>query len=119
MTGQDIRELKDDLEAAPELDQGLAGRMSSLLGGGEAVAGRLMQGTDETIHVAGEHFPGWAITFDGYASTRSNSSWKCTLREVRGPDDDQIVGIGTASSMGLALLAAIAHIHAMRARGYA
>ena len=118
MNGEDIRSLKDALEQAGHLDAALAARMADLMGGGDAMATRLAESLEEAIRVAGDHFPGWAITLDGYASPRPNSSWKCTLREVRGPDDDQIVGIGTAATMRLALMAAIAHIHMMRARGY-
>lgn len=118
MNGEDIRSLKDDLEQAPHFDMALAQRVAGVMGGDETMTSRLAESLEEAIRVAGDHYPGWAITLDGYASPRSNSSWKCTLREVRGPDDDQIVGIGTAASMRLALMAAIVHIHMMKARGY-
>ncbi len=118
MNGEDISSLKDELEQSADFVPALAARISFLLGGDDTLSGRLLVSTEEAIRVVGDHYPGWAITLDGYANPRSNSSWKCTFRELRGPDDDQIVGIGTAATMRLALMAAIAHIHLMRVQGY-
>ena len=83
-----------------------------------AAQAMLIEGVDGALAVTGQAFPGWALSFDGHASTQKNTIWRCTLKETRGQDDDQIVGIGNARSMRLALLAAVAHIQMMRKAGY-
>ena len=117
--------LKARLEEATALDDALAGQAVAMLNAStsgsvdpaEATAG--ITGSIETaLMIVGQLFPGWAVSFDGHASAQKNVKWRCQLSESRGPDDDQIVGIGNANSMRLALLAAVAHIRQMRLAGY-
>ena len=117
--------LKDKLEEAATLDDALAEEAVAMLNAStsgsvdpaEAKAG--ITGSIETaLAIVGQLFPGWAVSFDGHASAQANVKWRCQLSESRGPDDDQIVGIGNASSMRLALMAAVAHIRQMRLVGY-
>lgn len=117
--------LKDRLENATALDEALADEAVALLNAGtsafvdadEAKAG-LSGSIESALRVVGQLFAGWAVSFDGHASAHDNVKWRCRLSESRGPDDDQIVGIGNANTMRLALLAAVAHIRQMRLAGY-
>ena len=113
--------LKDRLEAADVLDEALAEEAVVMLNASSSgsvdaaeAKGAILGSAESTIRIVGQLFPGWALSFDGHA----NVKWRCRLSESRGPDDDQIVGIGNANSMCLALLAAVAHIRQMRLAGY-
>jgi hypothetical protein len=120
-----LKALHESFEAAEsfgatEAEAGAA-MLAGIDGSGiEAAAARtvLMEGVDGALAVTAKAFPGWALSFDGHASTQKNTIWRCTLKETRGQDDDQIVGIGNARSMRLALMAAVAHIQMMRKAGY-
>lgn len=117
--------LKDRLEAADVLDEALAEEAVVMLNASSSgsvdaaeAKGAILGSAESTIRIVGQLFPGWALSFDGHASAHTNVKWRCRLSESRGPDDDQIVGIGNANSMCLALLAAVAHIRQMRLVGY-
>lgn len=125
MDSNALTALRERLESAATLDDALAGDAAAMLSDGfrepiapEATKTGLLGSAESAIRVVGHAYPGWALSFDGHASPRDNTKWRCTLRETRGPDDDQIVGIGNANSMRLALLAAVAHIKIMHAAGY-
>lgn len=120
-----LKALHEDFEAADGFDAAQAEAGAAMLAdidesGIEAADARsmLMDGVDGALAIIGQAFPGWALSFDGHASTQKNTIWRCTLKETRGQDDDQIVGIGNARSMRLALMAAVAHIQMMRKAGY-
>ena len=120
-----LKALHETFEAAESFDAAMAEAGAAILadmagGAVDATEARtmLLEGVDGALAVVGRAFAGWALSFDGHASARKNTMWRCTLRETRGPDDDQIVGIGNARSMRLALLAAVAHIRTMRKAGY-
>ena len=125
MNEQELNALKDRLESVETLDEALAGQVVAMLadefkgaiGADEALAG-LMQSAESAVQVVGHVHAGWALSLKGHASARDNAKWHCTLKESRGADDDQIVGIGNANTMRLALLAAVTHIRIMRAAGY-
>jgi hypothetical protein len=50
-------------------------------------------------------FHGWTIILKGKAS-HSDGSWTCSLRESSLLDDDELIGIGKAKTLPLALAAA-------------
>ena len=50
-------------------------------------------------------FHGWTIVLKGKAS-HSDGSWTCSLRESSLLDDDELIGIGKAKTLPLALAAA-------------
>ena len=120
-----LESLREELEAADELGPDLLGKAHQMMA--EAIDGKLddqgirdaLSGSVEhLLTVAGTAFPGWAVSFHGHASAHASVIWRCTLKETRGQDDDQIVGIGNAKSMLMALLGAVTHIQIMRAAGY-
>jgi hypothetical protein len=120
-----LKALHEGFEAAESFDAAHAEAGAAMLAGIDgsgidAANARTMlaEGVDGALAVTGQAFPGWALSFDGHASTQKNTIWRCTLKETRGQDDDQIVGIGNARSMRLALMAAVAHIQMMRKAGY-
>lgn len=125
MDSGQLEALREKLETAEELGSELADEAHRMMA--EAVDGKLDEqgirdalsgSVEHLLTVAGAAFPGWAVSFDGHASSHASVIWRCTLKETRGQDDDQIVGIGNAKSMLMALLDAIAHIQIMRAAGY-
>lgn len=120
-----LKGLHEWLEAAESFDEAMAEAGAAMLtevpgDAIEAAAAKamLLEGLDGVLAIVGRAFAGWALSFDGHASAHKNTMWRCTLKETRGPDDDQIVGIGNARSMRQALLAAVAHIQKMRKAGY-
>ncbi len=125
MDSAQLTALKDRLEAAAALDEALAADVVAMIGDGlagkldaaDALAG-LLGSAESALRVIGHLHPGWAVSLDGHASPRDNAKWRCKLSETQGPDDDQIVGIGNAGSMQLAMLSALVHIKTMRAAGY-
>lgn len=125
MDEAELKALHGRFEAAEAMDDALADaavamledRLDGKLGAPDAKAA-LLGGTDGAVMVTGHAYPGWALSFDGHASKAPNTIWRCTLRETRGPDDDQLVGIGNAKAMSLALLAAVAHLKMMHKAGY-
>lgn len=125
MDEAEFKALHERFEAAEAMDDMLAesaaamleGRLEGKLTARDAKAA-LLSGTDGAVTVIGHAYPGWAVSFDGHASKAPNTVWRCTLKETRGPDDDQLVGIGNAKAMSLALLAAVAHLKMMHVAGY-
>ena len=61
--------------------------------------------------------PGWEIDLRN-ASAGLGGSWTCALREGTARDDDQIIGIGKAQTLSLAMVAALLRVAARRARGF-
>lgn len=125
MNEAELKALHERCEAAEAMDDTLADaaarmledRLEGKLTARDAKAA-LLAGTDGAVNVVGHAYPGWALSFDGHASKAPNTVWRCTLKETRGPDDDQLVGIGNAKAMPLALLAAVAHLKMMHMAGY-
>ena len=41
--------------------------------------------------------------------------WRCSLRESRGSDEDEMIGLGSGAAVGVALVAALLHVAAQKA----
>lgn len=61
---------------------------------------------EEVLHLIDLALPGWSIQLTGKAM-EPDGHWRCSLRETRGSDEIEIVGLGTAPVVALALLEAL------------
>ena len=61
---------------------------------------------EEILHLVGMALPGWSIQLTGKAM-EPDGHWRCSLRETRGSDEIEIVGLGEGRTVALALLAAL------------
>jgi hypothetical protein len=69
--------------------------------------------TEGTLALIEERLPGWRIAVEG-----RTGHWRATLRESGARDDDEVIGLGRAPTIPLALLAALLRVGQRRARGY-
>jgi hypothetical protein len=77
----------------------------------------LIESTDSVLELIAAMIPGWEISLRGFAR-EPDGHWICTLRESTASDDDEVIGIGTAPALPLAMLLALLRIAALRLRGY-
>jgi hypothetical protein len=61
---------------------------------------------ETVLHLIDTALPGWSIQMTGKA-TEPDGHWRCSLRETRGSDEIEIVGLGTGPAVALALLEAL------------
>jgi len=61
---------------------------------------------DAVLHLIDLALPGWSIQLTGKA-IEPDGHWRCSLRETRGSDEIEIVGLGTGPVVALALLGAL------------
>ena len=60
----------------------------------------------QLLHMVDVCLPGWTIQLTGKA-TEPDGHWRCSLRETRGNDEIEVVGLGTGPVVALALLEAL------------
>lgn len=68
----------------------------------------------QLLHMVDVCLPGWTIQLTGKAS-EPDGHWRCSLRETRGSDEVEIIGIGTGRIVELALLEALLHVGEQKA----
>ena len=68
----------------------------------------------QLLHLIDMCLPGWTIQLTGKAQ-EPDGHWRCSLRETRGSDEVEVIGIGTGRSVDLALLEALLHVAEQRA----
>ena len=66
----------------------------------------VLEPVEEVLHLVDMALPGWSIQLTGKA-TQPDGHWRCSLRETRGSDEIEIVGLGTGPAVALALLEAL------------
>lgn len=71
---------------------------------------------EEVLHLVDRALPGWSIQLNGKA-TEPNGHWRCSLRETRGSDDIEVVGLGTSPVVALALLEALLDVASQKMPG--
>ena len=69
--------------------------------------------TDEVLRLVDIVLPNWSISLKGFANDE-DGRWKCTLRESGVLDDDEIIGIGRAPHISLAIIAALLKVTIQR-----
>jgi hypothetical protein len=66
----------------------------------------LPEPVEAALHLVDMALPGWSIQLTGKA-TEPDGHWRCSLRETRGNDEIEVVGLGTGPVVALALLEAL------------
>ncbi len=61
---------------------------------------------ERVLHLIDLALPGWSIQMTGKAMA-PDGHWRCSLRETRGSDEVEVVGLGTGPVVALALLEAL------------
>ena len=117
MSKSEIRSLKDRIRGgsalnAAEFEQAAAlvrrvfAKMPQPTGGADQVG--------QILHAIDLCLPGWTIQLTGKAQ-EPDGHWRCSLRETRGSDEVEVIGIGTGRVVDLALLEALLHVAAQKA----
>ena len=71
--------------------------------------------TEAAVHMIDKALPGWSISLSGQA-TEPDGHWTCLLRETEGRDNDEVIGFGSAPTVGLALLSALTKVAAQKSQ---
>ena len=68
----------------------------------------------QLLHMIDVCLPGWTIQLTGKAQ-EPDGHWRCSLRETRGSDEVEVIGLGTGQTVDLALLEALLHVAELQA----
>lgn len=79
----------------------------------EPVAGR-GDHVGQLLHMVDVCLPGWTIQLTGKAS-EPDGHWRCSLRETRGSDEVEVIGLGMGRIVEVALLEALLHVAEQKA----
>ena len=115
MVDAGLKALGEEVEAAAEVGDALAARVTQAL---EAAGHRAPQGfggVDAVLAAVWAALPGWTVSMDGRASLE-HGDWTCTIRRSRARDNDEAVGVGRGNHAGPALLGALLKALAAGAR---
>lgn len=110
MTKADIRNVMNQVKQASSLDSKLLVEASALLRRAfpaiPVVTAPILEPVEELLHWTDRALPGWSIQLTGKAM-HPDGHWRCSLRETRGSDEIENVGIGAGPVVALALLGAL------------
>ncbi|MCF1709382.1 hypothetical protein L0V05_11180 [Tabrizicola sp. J26] len=70
--------------------------------------------TETVLHMVDQCLPLWTIQLTGKAH-EPDGHWRCTLRETSSRDSDEVIGIGSAPTVSMALLRALLRVASMQA----
>ena len=70
---------------------------------------------EQVLHLVDLCLPNWTIQLTGKAKD-PDRHWRCSLRESRGSDDDEVIGLGSGPVAALALADALLHVAMQKAR---
>ncbi|MFN3281573.1 MAG: hypothetical protein ACK40I_07885 [Tabrizicola sp.] len=68
----------------------------------------------QLLHMIDVSLPGWTIQLTGKAQ-EPDGHWRCSLRETRGSDEVEVIGLGAGRVVELALLEALLHVAEQKA----
>jgi hypothetical protein len=68
----------------------------------------------QLLHAVDVCLPGWTIQLTGKAQ-EPDGHWRCSLRETRGSDEVEVIGLGTGRVVEVALLEALLHVAEQKA----
>jgi hypothetical protein len=74
-----------------------------------------LEPVEEVLHLIDLCLPGWSIQLTGKAMV-PNGHWRCSLRETRGSDEIDTVGLGSGPVVALALLEALLNVAEQKVR---
>jgi hypothetical protein len=119
MTRTDILKLMERVKGAAAFDGAMlaeaAEAVRSIFPAVPALAPTAAEPVEALLHMIDLALPGWSIQLTGKA-TEPNGHWRCSLRETRGSDEIDVVGIGTGPVVALALLVALLSVTEQRAK---
>jgi hypothetical protein len=76
---------------------------------------RVTEPVEEVLHLVDVCLPGWTIQLTGKAQ-EPDGHWRCSLRESRGNDEDDVIGIGSGRLVAVALLQGLLHAAHQKAK---
>jgi hypothetical protein len=74
-----------------------------------------LEPVEAALHLIDLCLPGWSIQLTGKAM-EPNGHWRCSLRETRGSDEIDLVGLGSGPVVALALLEALLNVAEQKLR---
>jgi len=76
----------------------------------------LAEPVEAVLHLVDRCLPNWTIQLTGKAN-EPDGHWRCSLRKSRGLDEDEVIGVGSAPTVTLALLTALLRVAEMKSPG--
>jgi hypothetical protein len=118
MTKADILNVTQRLKRASTLDKELLVEAAAVLRRTFPVVPVLtelvLEPVEEVLHLIDMALPGWSIQLTGKAM-QPDGHWRCSVRETRGSDEIEIVGLGTGPVVALAMLEALLDVALQKA----
>ena len=118
MTKTDILSVQQRIKTAAALDAGLlsdaAAVVRRVFPAVPAVLPKATEPVEEVLHLIDVALPSWSINLTGKAM-QPDGHWRCSLRETRGSDEIEVIGIGTGRVVEVALLEALLHVAELKA----
>lgn len=113
MIKSEIERLIEKAETAKSLDATLVTRAAEVLHlvfpNTPLPLAKTSDVVDQILHLIDTLLPTWTIQLTGKA-IEPDGHWRCSLRETRGSDEDEIIGLGSGAVLGLALVAALLRV---------
>lgn len=110
MTKTDILSVQQRIKTAAALDVGLLSDTVAVVRrvfpAVPAVLPKGMEPVEQVLQLIDAALPSWSINLTGKAM-QPDGHWRCSLRETRGSDEIEMVGLGSGPVVALALLEAL------------
>ena len=120
MTKTDILNVMQRVKGASALDDALlteaAGLARRVFPSIPVLTTSALEPVEEVLHLVDMALPGWSIQLTGKAM-EPDGHWRCSVRETRGSDEIEIVGVGTGPVVALALLEALLDVALQKLHG--
>ncbi len=119
MSKAEIATLMKEVEGAGSLDGAILARITTVVRRVFPKAPELsavpIEPVEEILHLVDMCLPGWTIQLTGKAE-EPDGHWRCSLRQSRGSDEDEVIGLGSGRLVAVALLVALLHVAQQRSR---
>ncbi len=119
MTRTDILNAMQRVKGAPVLDDAVLAEAAEVVRRAfpsvPVLPQPALQSVEDVLHLVDLALPGWSIQLTGKA-TEPDGHWRCSLRETRGSDEIEIVGLGTGAAVAQALLEALLDVALQKVR---
>jgi hypothetical protein len=117
MTKTDILSVQQRIKTAAALDAGLlsdaAAVVRRVFPAVPAVLPKGAEPVEVVLQLIDAALPSWSINLTGKAM-QPDGHWRCSLRETRGSDEIEMVGLGSGPVVALALLEALLSVAEQR-----
>ncbi len=117
MTKTDILNAMQRVKGASALDATLLSEASTVIRrvfpAVPALSPRGAEPVEDVLHLIDLALPSWSINLTGKAA-EPDGHWRCSLRETRGSDEIELVGLGAGPVVALALLEALLSVAEQR-----